>query len=107
VKGSEWDDTPVLITQAAPSHDDQQAQRRRRYTIMMLMRIPCLILAGLLVQHVWWLAVIIVVASIPLPWIAVLIANDRPARKSEHVNWFHRRTRVPELESRDHPVIDS
>jgi hypothetical protein len=106
VKGSDRDDAPVLITEAAPSHDDQQAVRRRRYTTMMLMRIPCLILAGVFVQSIWWLAVLIVVASIPLPWIAVLMANDRPARKAEHVHRFHRRGAVRELERKEHPVID-
>jgi hypothetical protein len=106
VKASEWDNTPVLITEAAPSNDDQQAVRKRRYIIMMLSRIPLLIIAGLLVQHVWWLAVIIVVISIPLPWVAVLIANDRPPRKSEHPHWYQRKTKVPELERTEHPVID-
>lgn len=105
MKGPE-DSTPVLITEAAPSNDDQQAARKRKYVIMMLMRIPCLIAAGILVQHVWWLAVLCVVVSIPLPWMAVLIANDRPARKSEHAHWFHRPTPLHELERRDHPVID-
>lgn len=107
VNGSDWSNTPVLITEAAPSHDDQQAARKRKYIIMMLMRIPCLILAGVFVQSVWWLAMIFALLSIPLPWIAVLIANDRPARKAEHPHWFHRRTTVPELEPKDHPVIDS
>jgi hypothetical protein len=104
VKGSEWDDTPVLITEAAPSNDDQIAARKRRYIIMMGMRIPCLILAGIFIQT-WWLAVIFVVISIPLPWMAVLLANDRPARKSRD---SHRYRREPkELEPRDHPVIDA
>ncbi|HEY1569841.1 MAG TPA: DUF3099 domain-containing protein [Pseudonocardiaceae bacterium] len=100
------DGIPVLITEAAPSHDDQQALRKRRYTIMMLSRIPFLILAGVFYQT-WWLAVLCIAVSIPLPWIAVLIANDRPARKAEHPNWFHRRTTVRELERKGHPVIDA
>jgi hypothetical protein len=106
VKGSEWDHTPVLITEAAPSNDDQQASRKRRYIIMMLCRIPLLILAGLFVQHLWWLSVVLVVISIPLPWVAVLIANDRPPRKSEHPHWYQRRTNAPELERTEHQVID-
>jgi hypothetical protein len=106
VKGSEWDNTPVLITEAAPSNDDQQAARKRRYIIMMLCRIPLLILAGLFVQTWWWLSVVFVVISIPLPWVAVLLANDRPPRKAEHPQWFRRRTTVRELERQDHPVID-
>ncbi len=97
-------DTPILITQAAPSYADQFAQRRRKYAIIMLARLPCLALAGVFYQT-WWLALAFVVLSVPLPWIAVLIANDRPPRKVEHVNRFHRRSR--ELESREHTVIES
>ncbi|MCA1186091.1 MULTISPECIES: DUF3099 domain-containing protein [unclassified Saccharopolyspora] len=97
------DDTPVLITEAQPSYDDQQAERRRKYAIMMSMRIPCLI-AGAACYQIWWLALIIVAISIPLPWMAVLIANDRPPRKSEQVNRYQQSARA--LESRDHRVID-
>ena len=105
MKSSEWDDTPVLITQAAPSADDQHAARKRRYIIMMLMRIPCLILAAIFI-NTWWLAVLFVAISVPLPWIAVLMANDRPARRSENVHHFRRTRVIHELESREHPVID-
>lgn len=97
------DDTPVLITEAEPSYDDQQASRRRKYALMMSMRIPCLVIACLCYQ-IWWLAVLIIALSIPLPWIAVLIANDRPPRKREKVNRYQRSPRS--LEARDHQVID-
>jgi hypothetical protein len=105
VKSPEWDDAPVLITEAAPSNDDQLAARKRKYVIMMGLRIPCLILAAIFVQT-WWLAVLFVLLSIPLPWAAVLIANDRPPRKAENVHRYRHRTPVPELENREHPVID-
>jgi len=103
VKGKQRDDTPVLITEAAPSYDDQHAARRRKYAIMMTLRFPCLIAAGL-TYHTPWLALTFILLSVPLPWMAVLIANDRPPRKAEKVNRFrpHRRA----LESRGHPVID-
>jgi hypothetical protein len=104
VSGSQ-DDTPILITAAKPSVDDQYSARKRKYLIMMGMRIPCLILAGLFYQT-WWLALTFVAISVPLPWIAVLIANDRPPRKSEQVNRYHVETVVKELEAREHPVID-
>ena len=32
---------------------------------------------------------LIIAASIPLPWMAVLIANDRPPRTAEEVNRYH------------------
>lgn len=99
------DDTPVLITEAEPSYDDQQAVRRRKYAIMMSLRIPCLIIASLCYQ-IWWLALIILAISIPLPWIAVLIANDRPPRKTENVNRYEHDPSSRALEARDHQVID-
>jgi hypothetical protein len=103
VKGTgQRDGTPVLITEAAPSFDDQHAARRRKYAIMMGLRIPCLILAGVFYQT-WWLAVLFVLLSVPLPWMAVLIANDRPPRKPERVNRFRQRAR--ELEAGEHHVI--
>ena len=71
---------PALITAAEPSYDEQLRARRKRYVIMMSMRVPCLILATLLYQTPW-LAILVIAISIPLPWMAVLIANDRPARK--------------------------
>ncbi|MEU7478209.1 DUF3099 domain-containing protein [Lentzea sp. NPDC042327] len=73
---------PVLITSAAPSYSDQLAARRRRYAVMMSLRIPCFVLAVLFAK-VWWLALALILLSVPLPWMAVLIANDRPPRKSE------------------------
>src|SRR5690349_19894061 len=78
---SERDDTPVLITEAARSYEDEYAARKRKYLTMMLLRMPCLILAGIF-HDTWWLALAFVALSIPLPWIAVLIANDAPPRKT-------------------------
>ncbi len=104
VKDLSRDGNPVLITEAAPSYSEQYASRRRKYAVIMLARIPCLVLAGVFYQT-WWLALAFVVLSVPLPWIAVLIANDRPPRKAERVSRYLRQAR--ELESREHPVIES
>lgn len=70
----------TVITEAEPSYDEQLKARRKRYLIMMSMRVPCLIAATLLYQTPW-LAILVIAISIPLPWMAVLIANDRPPRK--------------------------
>ncbi|SDN63734.1 DUF3099 domain-containing protein [Allokutzneria albata] len=105
MNGSQRDDTPVLITEAAPSYEDQYAARKRKYLLMMSMRIPCLILAGVFYQT-WWLALAFVVISVPLPWMAVLIANDRPPRKAEEANRYRPPSTTRQLESREHPVID-
>ncbi|HEV2781853.1 MAG TPA: DUF3099 domain-containing protein [Actinophytocola sp.] len=103
VKGSERDDTPVLITAAAPSHDDEHAARKRKYMIMMGLRIPFL-LGALACYQTWWLALGLIVISIPLPWAAVLIANDRPPRKAERVNRFQQSSR--QIEGGNHQIID-
>ncbi len=74
----------TVITEAEPSYDDQLKSRRKRYLLMMSLRVPCLILATVFYQTPW-LAIMIIAISIPLPWMAVLIANDRPARKRTKV----------------------
>lgn len=75
-------DTPIVITDAARSHEDELTARRRRYSIMMAMRVPCLVLAALFYQTPW-LAAGLIIVSIPLPWMAVIIANDRlPIKRS-------------------------
>ena len=78
--------------------------RKRRYAVMMGMRVPCMVLAAVFYQTPW-LAVTLLVISIPLPWMAVLIANDRLPRKSENVNRYRADRRS--LEARPHPVIES
>ncbi|MEO5832683.1 MAG: DUF3099 domain-containing protein [Nakamurella sp.] len=72
-------DRPVLITDAKESYQEQLARRRKRYAITMSMRIPFLIAAVLTISTPW-LALTLIMLSVPLPWIAVLIANDGPAR---------------------------
>lgn len=74
----------TVITSAEPSYDEQLRSRRKRYMIMMSLRVPFLILATVLYQTPW-LAILVIAISIPLPWAAVLIANDRPARKASTV----------------------
>ncbi|MGH3753251.1 MAG: DUF3099 domain-containing protein [Pseudonocardiaceae bacterium] len=98
-------DAPVLITAAEPSYAEQYATRRRKYAILMSARIPCLVLAGVFYQT-WWLALAFVALSVPLPWMAVLIANDRAPRKAEQVNSLRHAPRGRELEPRDHTIID-
>ena len=105
---------PVLITDAARSYEEELRVRKRRYAVMMGMRVPCMVLAAVFYQTPW-LAVTLLVISIPLPWMAVLIANDRLPRKSEKVHRYQ--ADRPALEARtqvlepghpgfDGPVID-
>ena len=106
---------PVLITAAAPSYEVQHRARVRKYLTIMSFRIPALILAATAygTWHNGLISLLIVAASIPLPWIAVLIANDRPPRSPDEPRRFEetrRRTPLfptaerPALEPRPHPV---
>jgi Protein of unknown function (DUF3099) len=94
---------PVLITDAPMSYEQELAARKHRYKIMMGMRIPLMILAAVFYSTPW-LAVSLLVLSIPLPWMAVLIANDRLPRKREDSNRYQGDKR--QIEGREHPVIE-
>jgi hypothetical protein len=94
---------PVLITDAQLSYEDELKARKNRYKIMMGMRIPLMVLAALFYQ-IPWLAVGLLVLSIPLPWMAVLIANDRLPLKKKVVNRYRADRKA--VEAKEHPVID-
>ena len=79
--GRDNDSEPVLITEAQPSLDEQLSARRTKYLIMMSIRVVCLVLAATF-YHTPWLMAIFVVGAVALPWMAVLIANDRPPKKA-------------------------
>lgn len=87
----------VLITTAEPSHAEELRRREIRYVIMMGLRALCLVLAAVLVSvrvpMLWlWLA-LCGAGMVLLPWLAVIIANDRPP-KEEH-RLFRRRRPQP------------
>src|SRR6201997_4232907 len=105
---------PVLITAAALPYEEEHRQRVRKYLTLMTIRIPALILAAVAygIWHNGLISLLIVAASVPLPWIAVLIANDRPPRRANEPRRFddvRRRTPLfptaerPALEARRHP----
>jgi Flp pilus assembly protein TadB len=71
---------PVLITEAEPSLADQHAARKRRYVLTMVIRLVSIVLAAAFYQ-ILWLAIIFAVLGTVLPWIAVVMANDRPPKK--------------------------
>ena len=80
-------DEPVLITEAQPSLDEQLSARRTKYLIMMSVRVVCLVLAATF-YHTPWLMAIFIAGAVALPWMAVLIANDRPPKKALKVHRF-------------------
>ncbi|MGZ8179841.1 DUF3099 domain-containing protein [Williamsia sp. SKLECPSW1] len=80
----------ILITQAQPSQEDQQRARVRRYLSLMAFRVPALVIAGIVYGATsnGLLALAVIALSIPLPWVAVLIANDRPPREKGEVRRY-------------------
>ena len=95
---------PVLITEAEPSLAEQHAFRKKRYAITMGIRAVFIVLAASFYQVVWLMLIFALLGTV-LPWIAVLMANDRPPKKKLHVNRYDARPdRV--LESRPTRVID-
>lgn len=67
---------PVVITDAAPSLAAEQRVRKRVYAVLMTVHLTGFVAAALFV-HIWWLAVVLIMITIPLPWIGVVIANNR------------------------------
>lgn len=106
--GFDDDGRPVLITAAAPSHEDQHRERVRKYLALMAFRMPALILAALAygAWHNGVISLLILAASVPLPWMAVLIANDRPPRRSDEPRRFDTaQPRIPLFPTAERPVL--
>lgn len=99
---------PVLITRAAPAYEEQHRQRVRKYLALMSFRIPSLILAAVAygIWHNGLISLAIVVVAIPLPWMAVLIANDRPPRRAEEPRRYQNQTRIPLFPTAERPALD-
>jgi len=95
---------PVLITEAAPRLDEEYNARRRKYAIMMGTRLVCLVLAASF-YHIKILMVLFAMAAVALPWMAVIIANDRPARRALSINFFRGRRTGRKLERSDRPEL--
>ena len=98
---------PVLITEAAPSLAEQHAARKRRYVITMAVRGVSLVLAAVFYQTLW-LAIIFAALGTVLPWIAVMMANDRPPKKKLDVHRYTapRPDRILENPARPSRVIE-
>ncbi|ORA28224.1 DUF3099 domain-containing protein [Mycobacterium aquaticum] len=99
---------PVLITRAAPAYEEQHRARVRKYLTLMAFRIPALLLAAL-AYSLWGnglISLAIILVSVPLPWMAVLIANDRPPRKAEEPRRYqHGAERVPLFPTAQRPAL--
>ena len=103
------DGRPVLITRAAPSYEVQHRERVRKYLTLMFCRIPALILAAV-AYGIWENGLIslgILLASIPLPWIAVLVANDRPPLRAEEPRRYESARRIPLFPTAERPALET
>ncbi|ROT33337.1 DUF3099 domain-containing protein [Micromonospora sp. HM5-17] len=109
---------PILITDAARSQDDQLRSRERRYLVMMSIRAVCIIAGAILVgveaPLLWLWLPLCVVGMVLLPWLAVLLANDRPPKEQHRLANRLRRRHVAETspralaaEERPHRIIDA
>jgi Flp pilus assembly protein TadB len=72
------------ITDAPRSRGEELRYRERRYVLMMSIRAVCLILIVVLFEaHVPYMAVwipVLIAGVVALPWLAVVMANDRSRR---------------------------
>ncbi|HKP40181.1 DUF3099 domain-containing protein [Mycobacterium sp.] len=99
---------PVLITRAAVPFEEQHRERVRKYLTLMFWRIPALILAAVAygIWHNGLISLAIILVSVPLPWMAVLIANDRPPRRAEEPRRYDSR-RIPLFPTAERPALES
>jgi hypothetical protein len=108
---------PILITDASPSQDDQLRSRQRRYIVMMSIRALCVVLGAILVGAkaplLWLWLPLCAVGMVLIPWLAVLLANDRPPKEEHRIGARLRRSRIDDTppralvaEEKPHRVID-
>jgi hypothetical protein len=83
------DGGPTVITSAPESPEHEYARRRKKYAIMMSVRALCVLGAALTYQISGWLAAAFAIASVVLPWCAVIIANDGPPKKRRPQPVYH------------------
>lgn len=67
----------ALVTDAKRSAQENLRHRERAYAWLQGLRIPFLLAAGATYVWLenWWLSSLLFVISVPLPWIAVVVAN--------------------------------
>ncbi len=106
---------PLQITDAAPSRREQIRKREVRYIAMMMIRALCLVLATILVYNhaplLWLWIPVLLFGMLAVPWIAVLLANDRPPKQQHRLRGKLRRHQPAESLPRaltsgvDQPVV--
>jgi len=78
------DDNTVVITDAEQSFDAELRHRKKVYTILMVIHLVGFLLAGVFAWlTLLWTALGLVIATGGLPWIAVVVANERRTASRE------------------------
>ena len=89
---------PVVITDAHQSPGEELRYRERRYVLMMSIRAVCLVAAAVLVSAhaplLWLWVPICLVGMVVVPWLAVILANDRLPRNEHRL--MHRQRTAPD-----------
>ncbi|HZZ46181.1 MAG TPA: DUF3099 domain-containing protein [Pseudonocardia sp.] len=75
-------ESPPVITDAQPSVDDELRHRRRVYTVVMAIHLVGFAVGGALYEKAWLTGLIIIIVTGPLQWVAVILANAAPRRRS-------------------------
>jgi hypothetical protein len=99
---------PILITDAARSQDDQLRSREVRYIVMMSIRALCLVVGAVLVAAdaplLWLWLPMCALGMVLIPWLAVLLANDRPPKAEHRLSTRLHRGRQSETPPRSLPA---
>lgn len=77
------DEQVYSITSASEGHSDELGSREIRYALSMLVRTLCFIGAVVAWNHVMWLAVVLLVGAVFLPYTSVILANAGVRTKGE------------------------
>ena len=84
------------ITTAADPLADDIARRTRRYLVQMGIRVVCFLLVVVLWNRMpVWVSVVLLVAAVVLPYIAVILANAGRERRDDAVEIVDTRTIGP------------
>jgi Protein of unknown function (DUF3099) len=106
---------PILITDAPRSQDDQLRSRQRRYVLMMSIRGGCLLMAAILVgaeaPFLWLWLPLCLLGMVLIPWLAVILANDRPPKDRHRLRQQQAPEPIPPqalpAEPAPHRIIDA
>ncbi|MDU0477861.1 DUF3099 domain-containing protein [Staphylococcus chromogenes] len=98
----------ALITDAKRSPLENWAHRKRVYNILQGSRIPFLLASAVtyMYLHNVWLSVILFTISIPLPWIAVVIANGQGEPKDVRTKQTYKPQVARQLHRDFHQQLD-